>query len=395
MKKILITEDDQLMATICQEKFQSEGFEVAVARDGHAAIHQLRISPPDIVLLDLMLPEVNGVEVLQFIRSQKSLRHLPVIVLSNSHVGNLVQAAWRAGANRCLTKSNCTPRRLVEEVRSTLAATATGAGIPEPPAALLNAPAQKVCAVNKRDDSQASLRQEFQVRMPQLLAELRGHLQTLVKAESAHGAPCLLELYHAVRSLAGGAGRASFTLIAQMASAVEELLNELNAKPKKVNLSTLRTVAQAVDFLEVLLEHTGPSCDPIIASPLILVLDDDSISRETICAALEKVDLRAISLGDSGVALKLLEENRFDLVFLDVDMPGLKGYEVCQKLRATTANAKTPVVFVTALTDFETRAQSALSGGTDVIAKPIVLIELAVKAMIHLLRAQLGTAPGV
>jgi len=391
MKKILITEDDQVMATICQEKFQSEGFEVAVARDGHAAIHQLKISPPDIVLLDLMLPEVNGVEVLQFIRSQKSIRDLPVIVLSNSHVGNLVQAAWRAGANRCLTKSNCTPRRLVEEVRNTLAAIATGAGMPEALAAGPNAPTQTVSAVTSRDDSQASLRQEFQAGTPQLLAELRRHLQKLVKSETASGGPCLLELYRAIRSLAGGAGRSGFTLVAQMASAVEELLNELRAKPKKVNFSTLRTVAQAVDFLEVLLEHASRSCDPIIASPLILVLDDDSISRETVCAALEKVDLRAISLGDSGLALKLMEENRFDLVFLDVDMPGLNGYEVCEKLRATAANAKTPVVFVTALTDFETRAQSALSGATDVIAKPIVLIELAVKAMMHLLRAQLGT----
>ena len=391
MKKILITEDDQVMATICQEKFQSEGFEVAVARDGHAAIHQLRVSPPDIVLLDLMLPEVNGVEVLQFIRSQKSIRDLPVIVLSNSHVGNLVQAAWRAGANRCLTKSNCTPRRLVEEVRNTLAAIATGAGMPEALAAGPNAPTQTVSAVTSRDDSQASLRQEFQAGTPQLLAELRRHLQKLVKSETASGGPCLLELYRAIRSLAGGAGRSGFTLVAQMASAVEELLNELRAKPKKVNFSTLRTVAQAVDFLEVLLEHASRSCDPIIASPLILVLDDDSISRETVCAALEKVDLRAISLGDSGLALKLMEENRFDLVFLDVDMPGLNGYEVCEKLRATAANAKTPVVFVTALTDFETRAQSALSGATDVIAKPIVLIELAVKAMMHLLRAQLGT----
>jgi CheY-like chemotaxis protein len=202
----------------------------------------------------------------------------------------------------------------------------------------------------------------------------------------------LLELYLAIRSLAGGAGRTGFTLIAQMASAVEELLNEMRAKPKRVNRSTLRTVARAVDFLEVLLEHADRSRDPISASPLILVLDDDSISRETICTALEKVDLRAVSVGDSGVALKLMEENRFDLIFLDVDMPGLNGYEVCQKLRATAVNAKTPVVFVTALTDFETRAQSALSGGTDVIAKPIVLVELAVTAMIHLLRAQLGTA---
>jgi DNA-binding response OmpR family regulator len=109
MKKILITEDNQLMATICQEKFQSEGFEVAVARDGHAAIHHLKISPPDIVLLDLMLPEVNGVEVLQFIRSQTSLRNLPVIVLSNSHVGNLVQAAWRAEARSPATSKRSEP----------------------------------------------------------------------------------------------------------------------------------------------------------------------------------------------------------------------------------------------------------------------------------------------
>ncbi|MEO8428324.1 MAG: response regulator [Verrucomicrobiota bacterium] len=393
MNKILITEDDQLMATICQDKFRSEGFDVAVARDGNAAIQQLKNSPPDIVLLDLMLPEVNGVEVLKFIRSQKSLRNLPVIVLSNTHVGNLVEAAWRAGANQCLTKSDCTPRRLVEEVRNALAASAAGAGIPEAPDTRPNPTNQTVRVANNGDDSQASLRHEFQVRMPQLLAELRRHLQTLAKIETASGGPCLLELYHTVLSLAGGAVRAGFTLVAQMAGAVEKLLDELRAKPKKVNLSTLRTVAQAVDFLEVLLEHAGHSHNPIIASPIILVLDDDSISREIVCTALEKVDLRAISLGDSGLALKLMEENRFDLIFLDVDMPGLNGYEVCQKIRATSANAKTPVVFVTALTDFETRAQSALSGGTDVIAKPIVLIELAVKAMIHLLRAQLGTAP--
>jgi CheY-like chemotaxis protein len=291
-----------------------------------------------------------------------------------------------------LTKSNCTPRRLVEEVRNTLAATTIASEMSETSGARLNLPTQTVFAANNRDDPPANLREEFKVRMPQLLVELRRHLQRLAKSEIGSGGPGLLELYLAIRSLAGGAGRTGFTLIAQMASAVEELLNEMRAKPKRVNRSTLRTVARAVDFLEVLLEHADRSRDPISASPLILVLDDDSISRETICTALEKVDLRAVSVGDSGVALKLMEENRFDLIFLDVDMPGLNGYEVCQKLRATAVNAKTPVVFVTALTDFETRAQSALSGGTDVIAKPIVLVELAVTAMIHLLRAQLGTA---
>jgi DNA-binding response OmpR family regulator len=95
--------------------------------------------------------------------------------------------------------------------------------------------------------------------------------------------------------------------------------------------------------------------------------------------------------------LKLIEENRFDLIFLDVDMPRLDGLELCKKLRATEFNATTPVVFVTGLKDFETQAQSVLTGATDLIAKPVLLTELALKASIYLLRGRLeqrdGTTP--
>ena len=170
------------------------------------------------------------------------------------------------------------------------------------------------------------------------------------------------------------------------------MLNELKTKPEKVNPSTLRTLAQGVDVLAALAEKASAPQDELIASPLILVLDDESISRETGCVAPEKAHLRGVALADSASALKLLEENRFDLVFLDADMPGLNGLEVCKRLYAMPSNKTTPVVFVTGLTDFETQAQSALSGGTDLIAKPIVLIELAVKALIHLLRGRLAAA---
>jgi DNA-binding response OmpR family regulator len=115
-------------------------------------------------------------------------------------------------------------------------------------------------------------------------------------------------------------------------------------------------------------------------------VDDEPISRQTVCAALKKADLPAMVLDDPAMALKLLEENSFDLVFLDVEMPGLNGFDVCKKLRATTANATTPVVFVTGLTDFDTRTRSNLSGGSDLIAKPVLLMELAVKTLIHLFR---------
>ena len=93
---------------------------------------------------------------------------------------------------------------------------------------------------------------------------------------------------------------------------------------------------------------------------------------------------------DPSVALNLLAGSPFDLVVLDVDMPGLSGFDLCTRLRAFPAHAKTPVVFVTGLTDFESRARSTLSGGNDFIAKPFLFMELAVKALTHVLRGQLA-----
>ena len=86
-----------------------------------------------------------------------------------------------------------------------------------------------------------------------------------------------------------------------------------------------------------------------------------------------------------------MQNNRYDLVFLDVEMPGMNGFELCKKLRAMPLHAKTPVIFVTALSGFESRAKSSLSGGDDFIGKPFSYIELAVKGLIYVLQG-LGVA---
>ena len=104
--------------------------------------------------------------------------------------------------------------------------------------------------------------------------------------------------------------------------------------------------------------------------------------------ALDKADLKCIGVEDPLEAMKLLSGTRFDLVFLDIDMPTMNGFELCAKLRAMPAHKKTPVVFVTGLNDFENRANSTMSGGTDFIAKPFLFIELAVKALVYVMRGQ-------
>ena len=115
-------------------------------------------------------------------------------------------------------------------------------------------------------------------------------------------------------------------------------------------------------------------------------MDDEVISRETISSALGRAGLYAESLDDPIAAQRLLEREHFDLIFLDVEMPGQTGLELCVKIRAMEPNRATPIVFVTSHSDFGSRAQSTLSGGNDFIAKPFLLVELAVKTLTWLFK---------
>ena len=81
--------------------------------------------------------------------------------------------------------------------------------------------------------------------------------------------------------------------------------------------------------------------------------------------------LTATLAGSAGVTP--LYQNRFDLIFLDVDMPGMDGFELCKKIRTSATNKSTPVVFVTSVSEFENRSRSTLNGGHEWIAKPFLL----------------------
>ena len=131
MKRILITDDDQFLANVCRRKFEEAGFDVTVATDGNTAIEELVLHPPDVVLLDLMLPEIDGLAVLRFLRSRERLRGLPVIVVSNlSYFSGVVQAAWHAGATYFFNKGDCSPASLVE---TALKVVTPGMEEPSPP----------------------------------------------------------------------------------------------------------------------------------------------------------------------------------------------------------------------------------------------------------------------
>src|SRR5947207_843011 len=118
--KILIIEDDQLVANIYRNKFALDGFQAETAPDGAIGIELLRTFRPDALLLDLVLPNTTGIEVMRQVRAEKGFENLPIIVFSNTYLSNMMQEAWKAGATKCLSKANCTPRLVIDAVRSVL-----------------------------------------------------------------------------------------------------------------------------------------------------------------------------------------------------------------------------------------------------------------------------------
>ena len=392
MKKILIIEDDQVMANIYRNKLAVEGYKAEIALDGESGLKIMRTFEPQLILLDLVLPDISGVEVIKEIRRQTPFAKIPVIVFSNTYLTNVIQEAWRAGANKCLSKANCTPKDLIEVVRQTIGD--SGAmPLAQPSPAQIGSPMPTELAAGNDAEFQAELRKTFIENLPSTLYTLRSGLQNLVKAENElTRLKQVYELYRQVHALNGNAGLAGLALIAHMASAFEALLKELYEKPKNINVSSIRTIAATVDFLGLMFDKgTQPDKQEIPATK-ILVVDDEAISRRAIVYALEKARLKSVNVEEPEKALQLLTENDFDLVFLDVDMPVMTGFELCAKLRALPQHKKTPVVFVTSLNDFDSRTNSTMAGGNDFIGKPFLFIELTVKALIHILRAKLQPA---
>src|SRR5216117_348892 len=110
MKKILIIEDDPIVAHIYRTRLEKEGYQLEVAQDGQTGFYRIHEFRPDGVLLDLMLPKMNGIDILKKIRAQSQFGRVPIVVFTNAYVPNMIQEAFGAGASQIFNKATLTPR---------------------------------------------------------------------------------------------------------------------------------------------------------------------------------------------------------------------------------------------------------------------------------------------
>ncbi len=421
MPRILIVDDDPILLRVYLSKLTSEGFTVEAVGEGAAALMAIAAKPPDLLLLDLMLPDLSGVEVIKAVRARERGRRLPIVVLSNLYLEEESAAATAAGADLVLTKARTTPRKVVESVRGVLSVVAPleprplpitpplpgppGERMPSPPVAataVTAVPLPILPTLPSASEEPRIVRGSTALAVaPDTTRRSREGSESFVRAESflAQIEPSLVEATHLLTTLAQDPGAltnlgrtckhlgnraiaAQRWDLAKLAAAGESLVHQIKESPRYLTPSTVRTLTQVVARCRLLATSTTTTDLTVIPT---LVLDDEGVSRTTIGLALGKVGLQGTPMAEPRQALAALGQQRFRLILSDVMMNGMSGFQFAAQARLVPGYVRTPIIFVTALADFESQFRATAHGADDLIAKPFLLMELGTKALLHLL----------
>src|ERR1035437_5249797 len=184
--------------------------------------------------------------------------------------------------------------------------------------------------------------------------------------------------------------------VTNFAPALERLFTALAKDVGGINGSTLKTVSHAMDFL-VKAASAKSGRDELALAPIrIIAVDDDPVCLRTLMMlASNNNGVHMVACDGAEPALCQLKTGDFDLILSDILMPGKNGFEFVAEVRKMPKHRTTPVIFITGLSDFETRSRSVLSGGCDLIGKPFTAGEVLVKALTLGLKRRFDSAAAV
>lgn len=393
MKKVLLVDDDAVVRSIYQNKLSMERLNVQVALDGQAALDLVKSFQPDLIILDLMIPKVPGIDVLKRIRRDQATKNIPVIIFTNAYMASKIQEAWNHGATKCLHKASCPPRELLDAVKECLSYAArneprSDEGESRPttvkPGRATASPALRSKASRLEEEEEieftSSLRQCFRDGLRDVVDHMSEDLQALSAAEPGPDrTEILTRMIRLVHTLSSNAETCKLAQVELLADSCEALLKKIGEPPKD-SKRVGRTISAVCDCL-LHMHRNGFPAPSVFTRANILVVDDEVISRKALVRALRRVKLESFAVEDPRVALTFLKENSFDLLFLDVALPGMEGPELCAEIRKLDLHKRTPVIFVSCFDDSGTQGKTERSGGNDFITKPFSSVEIGVRAL--------------
>jgi DNA-binding response OmpR family regulator len=443
VKKILIIEDDSSFADELKNQLSATNYEVEVCPDGQSGYYAIYEYKPDGVLLDLTIGQMGAVSLVGKIKAQKQFNRLPIFVLADTKTMGLADEALAAGANEAFLKDQenavtrvveslvdfMTPSLAKHSRRMTpgltpdlsIAAPAVLARVVERPGAVLSsAPSAAGIGVSRGGSIYSTPARVSNANFQQTNA-LLGTSRSLpaVEDEASFAGQLFLDSYgqkaHIIRKdfisyrTAQGADRKTsferfvkgvsalkvetrdngFTGLAMYLSAIEVRVTQLLSCLDVVTGPSLQILAAALDVLAALDNHLAELRPLNNMTPHALVVDDENVSRRALCLGLEKAKIKATAVDNPDSAIQEAEGTPFDIIFLDVELPKMNGFALCARIRLFAAHRKTPILFVTSLSDMKSRASSRVSGGNQFLTKPLNYPELTVNAWTLVIRQRI------
>jgi CheY-like chemotaxis protein len=412
--KILAVDDDALCLRAVEFALQKAGLASEAASNGVQALAMASNKTFDVIFMDIQMPEMDGLTACTRIRETPANAETPVVFVTiQSDFHTRAQSTLNGGSDliakpflvfeltvkalMAAMRKRLQTQNAVNTVRKPLAPApaairaAIKAGVEVARSAA--APASAVGEVHETVEELVPIAgpgQEFSDRSADALLALQKILEEVPLAPDAAGRQETLGLlYLQVHAFATQAQLAGLQIGALVGSNLEALIKKLYEKPERATVSSLNTVASA---LQLLGEVCRADVDQKLADPSrvrMLVVDDEPLALRAIAGALQLAFDKPESAADGAAALELVRQNAYDVIFTDVQMPGLDGFQLCHEIRRTELNRNTPVVFVTGQNDSAAREQAALSGGSDFIAKPCLPVEVALKALTFMVRKRL------
>ncbi|HUG12990.1 MAG TPA: response regulator [Opitutaceae bacterium] len=338
MKRILVIDDDQFVLKVYQSKFEAEGLHAEVAADPISALTQVRKSVPDLILLDLMLPGMNGVDLLKQIRTIPGAEGVPVLVFTHSYDSALIEQAKTSGADVVLNKNSVSPNRLMEMVRHALA---QGRRHALPGAA-------EATEAKQRDAASAGPEKQFvrgdlRVTMSNQAQAIEGRLREMVQTFTA--APdgtqrmgALAQLNNLLGDIIHDAVDSDLFDITMMGRALSRMIVDLEQHPEEISLGTVRSFGVAVITIANLYRRIGSAPHEHELPGLAVVVIANPQAGRLIAEAFIEVGFPAVSFSTTEAAGPFVAENPANIIICSDQWTDTTGEEFF--LRCSSADGR-------------------------------------------------------
>lgn len=393
----------------------SDAYEVEIAADGQSGYYSISEWKPNFVILDVTIQQMNPVTLVGKIRAQKRFERLTFFLLADALPNDLVDEAMVVGAVDAFSKSD---PRYVDDLIMALADQSVvghtrfvGRNAPERVETKLPVERRNVEPISNirpvtrelapvanlvteepestHDDAE-ELRDLFGASFSARVHSARQAFVVYMTAkDKASRVSSFEKFYKCIASLRAEAAQCELSGLVRLLDPLERRARQLRDDVENAAVASRQVVANAIDLLAGMTHQVSelPALNRICATAL--VMDDESVSRKAITLGLEKAQIRVTAVDSGEAAIRECEVSKFDLILLDVEMPGMNGFAVCARIRAMPEHRETPILFISALDDLRSRASSKISGGNQFITKPVNFLELNITATSLLLKQRL------